>query len=121
MSSSLSKILETGTNVFKIFYQIIKVFVHKYSPPPTTHTVKFYYLSSSSENNCHTVHNYLKLIYFLGNLFISNQSCFSCPSHAQNRPEKKTENQQGTRIKGREMTLVWHEKASRTALQTSSV
>ena len=28
---------------------------------------------------------------------------------------------QGTRIKGREMALVWHEKASRTALQTSSV
>ena len=28
---------------------------------------------------------------------------------------------QGIGIKGREMTLVWHEKASRTALQTSSV
>jgi len=27
---------------------------------------------------------------------------------------------QGIRIKGREMALVWHEKASRTALQTSS-
>ena len=29
--------------------------------------------------------------------------------------------QQGIGIKGREMALVWHEKASRTALQTSSV
>ena len=28
---------------------------------------------------------------------------------------------QGIGIKGREMALVWHEKASRTALQTSSV
>ena len=28
---------------------------------------------------------------------------------------------QGIGIKEREMTLVWHEKASRTALQTSSV
>ena len=28
---------------------------------------------------------------------------------------------QGIRIKGREMKLVWHEKASRTALQTSSL
>ena len=28
---------------------------------------------------------------------------------------------QGIRIKGREMALVWHEKASRTALQTSSL
>ena len=28
---------------------------------------------------------------------------------------------QGRGIKGREMALVWHEKASRTALQTSSV
>ena len=28
---------------------------------------------------------------------------------------------QGIRIKGKEMALVWHEKASRTALQTSSV
>ena len=27
---------------------------------------------------------------------------------------------QGIRIKGREMALVWHEKASRTVLQTSS-
>ena len=27
----------------------------------------------------------------------------------------------GIRIKGKEMALVWHEKASRTALQTSSV
>jgi len=26
---------------------------------------------------------------------------------------------QGIRIKGREMALVWHEKASRTSLQTS--
>ena len=28
---------------------------------------------------------------------------------------------QGIGIKGKEMALVWHEKASRTALQTSSV
>ena len=28
---------------------------------------------------------------------------------------------QGIGIKGKEMVLVWHEKASRTALQTSSV
>ena len=28
---------------------------------------------------------------------------------------------QGIRIKGREVTLVWHEQASRTALQTSSL
>ena len=28
---------------------------------------------------------------------------------------------QGIRIKGREMALVWHEKASPTALQTSSL
>ena len=28
---------------------------------------------------------------------------------------------QGIRIKGKEMALVWHEKASRTALQTSSL
>ena len=28
---------------------------------------------------------------------------------------------QGTRIKGMEMELVWHEKASRTALQTGSL
>ena len=28
---------------------------------------------------------------------------------------------QGIRIKGREMALVWHEKVSRTALQTSSL
>ena len=28
---------------------------------------------------------------------------------------------QGITIKGREMALVWHEKASRTALQTSSL
>ena len=28
---------------------------------------------------------------------------------------------QGIRIKGREMALVWHEKASRTALQTDSL
>ena len=28
---------------------------------------------------------------------------------------------QGIRIKGREMALVWHEKASRTASQTSSL
>ena len=28
---------------------------------------------------------------------------------------------QGIRIKGREMKLVWHEKASRSALQTSSL
>ena len=28
---------------------------------------------------------------------------------------------QGIRIKGRKMALVWHEKASRTALQTSSI
>jgi len=28
---------------------------------------------------------------------------------------------QGMGIKGKEMALVWHEKASRTALQTSSV
>jgi len=28
---------------------------------------------------------------------------------------------QGKRIKGSEMTLVWQEKASRTALQTSSL
>ena len=27
----------------------------------------------------------------------------------------------GIRIKGREMALVWHEKASRTALNTSSI
>ena len=31
------------------------------------------------------------------------------------------ENKQGIGIKGREMALVWHEKASRTALQTSSI
>ena len=30
-------------------------------------------------------------------------------------------NPQGTRMKGREMALVCHEKASRTALQTSSL
>ena len=29
--------------------------------------------------------------------------------------------QQGIGIKGREMALVWHEKANRTALQTSSL
>ena len=29
--------------------------------------------------------------------------------------------QQGIGIKGKEMALVWHEKASRTALQTSTV
>ena len=28
---------------------------------------------------------------------------------------------QGIRIKGKEMVLVWHEKASRNALQTSSL
>ncbi len=28
---------------------------------------------------------------------------------------------QGIRIKGREMALVWHEKASRTSLQTSTI
>ena len=28
---------------------------------------------------------------------------------------------QGIGIKGKEMALVWHEKANRTALQTSSV
>ena len=33
----------------------------------------------------------------------------------------EVESNQGIGIKGREMTLVWHEKASRTALQTSSV
>ena len=36
-------------------------------------------------------------------------------------PGYNPRNIQGTRIKGREMALVWHEKASRTALQTSSV
>ena len=32
-----------------------------------------------------------------------------------------TDYSQGIGIKGREMALVWHEKASRTALQTSSI
>ena len=31
------------------------------------------------------------------------------------------ETDQGTRIKGREMELVWHEKATRTALHTGSL
>ena len=36
-------------------------------------------------------------------------------------PSARVRNFQGIGIKGREMALVWHEKASRTALQTSSV
>jgi hypothetical protein len=35
--------------------------------------------------------------------------------------KNQNENMYGIRIKGREMALVWHEKASRTALQTSSL
>ena len=42
------------------------------------------------------------------NQFAIDVSCFNC-------------SQQGIGINGREMALLWHEKASRTALQTSSV
>jgi len=36
-------------------------------------------------------------------------------------PAEVLRNYQGIGIKGKEFALVWHEKASRTALQTSSV